>query len=88
MKESAGKKKGNASTGHGNRCLARILDEAAFGASRTNTFLGERYRRHPRARRLRPPANTNPALPGASACPLPSIFGLVSGCDMSLGQRW
>jgi transposase len=45
MKESAGKKKGNASTGHGNRYLARILGEAAVGAARTNTFLGERYRR-------------------------------------------
>jgi len=45
VKESAGKKKGNASTGHGNRYLARILGEAAIGAARTNTFLGERYRR-------------------------------------------
>jgi hypothetical protein len=45
VKESAGKKKGNASTGHGNRYLARILGEAGVGAPRTNTFLGERYRR-------------------------------------------
>jgi transposase len=45
VKESAGKKKGNASTGHGNRYLARILGEAAIGAARTHTFLGERYRR-------------------------------------------
>jgi transposase len=45
MKESAGKKKGNAATGHGNRYLARILGEAAVSAARTNTFLGERYRR-------------------------------------------
>ncbi len=45
VKESAGKKKGKASTGHGNRYLARILGEAAVGAARTNTFLGERYRR-------------------------------------------
>ncbi|MCA1704364.1 MAG: IS110 family transposase, partial [Actinobacteria bacterium] len=45
VKESAGKKKGNASTGHGNRYLARILGEAAIGAARTNTFLGERYQR-------------------------------------------
>ena len=45
VKESAGKKKGNAATGHGNRYLARILGEAAVGAARTNTFLGERYRR-------------------------------------------
>jgi transposase len=45
VKESAGKKKGNSSTGHGNRYLARVLGEAAVGAARTNTFLGERYRR-------------------------------------------
>lgn len=45
VKESAGKKKGNASTGHGNRYLARTLGEAAVGAARTHTFLGERYRR-------------------------------------------
>jgi len=45
VKESAGRKKGNAATGHGNRYLARVLGEAAVGAARTNTFLGERYRR-------------------------------------------
>ena len=42
---SAGKTKGNGSTGHGNRYLARTLGEAAVGAGRTNTFLGARYRR-------------------------------------------
>jgi len=50
VKESAGKKKGNAATGHGNRYLARILGEAAIGAARTSTFLGERYRRLARRR--------------------------------------
>ena len=50
VKESAGKKKGKSSTGHGNRYLARALGEAAVGASRTNTFLGERYRRIARRR--------------------------------------
>ena len=50
VKESAGKKKGNAATGHGNRYLARILGEAAIGAARTPTFLGERYRRIARRR--------------------------------------
>ncbi|MFI7221284.1 IS110 family RNA-guided transposase [Micromonospora maritima] len=50
VKESAGKAKGNASTGHGNRYLARALGEAAVGAARTNTFLGERYRRIARRR--------------------------------------
>ncbi len=50
VKESAGKKKGNGSTGHGNVYLARILGEAAVGASKTDTFLGERYRRIARRR--------------------------------------
>lgn len=50
VKESAGKSKGNAATGRGNRYLARALGEAAVGASRTNTFLGERYRRIARRR--------------------------------------
>src|SRR4051794_38827761 len=31
--------------GHGNRYLARVLGEAAVAAGRTDTFLGERYRR-------------------------------------------
>jgi transposase len=50
MKESAGKKKGSAATGHGNRYLARILGEAVTAAARTDTFLGERYRRIARRR--------------------------------------
>lgn len=45
IKQSAGKTKGNAGTGHGNPYLGRALGEAAIGASRTKTFLGERYRR-------------------------------------------
>lgn len=45
ISSSAGKTKGNASIGHGNRYLARILGEVAVVAGRTNTFLGERYRR-------------------------------------------
>jgi transposase len=50
VKESAGKKKGRGSTGHGNRYLARVLGEAAVTAGRTDTFLGERYRRLARRR--------------------------------------
>jgi len=50
VKESAGKKKGKSSTGHGNRYLARVLGEAAVGAARTDSFLGERYRRIARRR--------------------------------------
>ena len=50
VKESAGKKKGKGSTGHGNSYLARVLGEAAVCASRTDSFLGERYRRIARRR--------------------------------------
>ena len=50
VKESAGKKKGRGTTGHGNRYLAAALGEAAVTAGRTNTFLGERYRRIARRR--------------------------------------
>ena len=50
IKESAGRKKGTGSTGHGNRYLAKVIGEAAVGAGRTDTFLGERYRRLARRR--------------------------------------
>jgi transposase len=45
VKESAGKKKGKGSPGHGNIYLARVLGNAATAAGKTDTFLGERYRR-------------------------------------------
>lgn len=45
VSESAGKRKGAGATGHGNPYLARVLGEAAVAASKTDTFLGERYRR-------------------------------------------
>jgi transposase len=48
--ESAGKKKGKGSTGHGNPYLAAVLGNAAAAAGRTDTFLGERYRRIARRR--------------------------------------
>jgi len=50
VNESAGKKKGKNSTGHGNSYLARILGNAAAAAAKTDTFLGERYRRIARRR--------------------------------------
>jgi transposase len=50
VKESAGRKKGNGATGHGNRYLAAVLGEAAVSAAKTDTFLGERYRRIARRR--------------------------------------
>ncbi|WP_274534578.1 IS110 family transposase [Micromonospora sp. CB01531] len=46
---SAGRHKGN-STGKGNPWLAATLGEVVAGISRTNTFLGERYRRLARRR--------------------------------------
>jgi len=53
VKESAGKRKGSGSTGRGNPYLARVLGEAAVAASKTDTFLGERYRRIARRRGTR-----------------------------------
>jgi transposase len=50
IKESAGKNKGRGATGHGNPYLARVLGEAAVSAGKTDTFLGERYRRIARRR--------------------------------------
>jgi len=50
INSSAGKTKGNGSTGHGDRYLARVLGEAAVNAGRTDTFLGARYRRLARRR--------------------------------------
>jgi transposase len=50
IKSSAGKNKGNGSTGHGNSYLARVLGESVVAASRTNSFLGARYRRIARRR--------------------------------------
>lgn len=50
VKQSGGKTNSSGATGHGNRYLARVLGEAAIGASKTNTFLGERYRRIARRR--------------------------------------
>jgi transposase len=71
VKESAGKTKGKATTGHRNPYLARVLGEAAVSAGRTNTFLGERYRRiarrrgcqagHRRGRPLHPDHHLAPA---------------------------
>jgi transposase len=50
VQESAGKKKGKNATGHGNTYLARVLGNAAVAAGKTDTFLGERYRRIARRR--------------------------------------
>jgi transposase len=50
VKEAAGRNKGNGATGRGNRYLARVLGEAAVCASKTDIFLGERYRHIARRR--------------------------------------
>ena len=50
IKSFAGKNKGNGSTGHGNRYLARALGEVVVAASRTDSFLDARYRRIARRR--------------------------------------
>jgi transposase len=49
-RNSAGKKRGGATTGKGNPWLAGTLGEVAASAGRTNTFLGQRYRRLARRR--------------------------------------
>lgn len=50
VNESAGRRKGSGATGHGNRYLASVLGEIAVAIGRTDTFLGERYRRIARRR--------------------------------------
>lgn len=50
VRESAGRSKGTGAIGHGNAYLARVLGEAAVSAGKTDTFVGERYRRLARRR--------------------------------------
>ncbi len=45
VRQSAGKCKGSNATGRGDPYLGAALGEAAIGASRTQSFLGARYRR-------------------------------------------
>jgi transposase len=45
VSESAGKRKGKNATGRGNPYIGGALGEAAVNAGRTQTFLGEKYRR-------------------------------------------
>jgi transposase len=42
---SGGKRKGSNATGRGNRYLSAALGEASMGATRTDSFLGAKYRR-------------------------------------------
>ena len=50
IKDPRARRRASGSTGHGNRYLARALGEAAVAAGKTDTFLGERYRRIARRR--------------------------------------
>ena len=50
IRESAGKKKGRGTTGHGNPLSRRRPRRAPVTAARTDSFLGERYRRLARRR--------------------------------------
>jgi transposase len=76
VSESAGRKKGNSATGHGNRYLARVLGEAAVGAARTDTFLGERYRRIARRR------GKNRAIVAVGRSILVIVWALLSDDDV------
>jgi transposase len=76
VSESAGKKKGKNATGHGNPYLARVLGEAAIGAARTDTFLGERYRRIARRR------GKNKAIVAVGRSILVIIWHLLSDPDV------
>jgi hypothetical protein len=61
IKESAGRKKGRGSTGHGNRYLARALGEAAVAAGETDTSLGNATGASPNAAAKREPSSRSDA---------------------------
>jgi transposase len=84
VKESAGKRKGRGATGHGNPYLARVLGEAAVAAGRTDTFLGERYRRIARRR------GSNKAIVAVGRSILVIVWHLLADpdarfCDLGAG---
>ncbi|HEX5405359.1 MAG TPA: IS110 family transposase [Pseudonocardiaceae bacterium] len=72
VSQSAGRRKGNGATGHGNRYLASVLGEIAVAVGRTDTFLGERYRRIARRR------GTNRAIVAVGRSVLVVIWHLLS----------
>ncbi len=73
VKESAGKKNGKNSTGHGNCYLARVRGNAAAATGKTGTFPGARHQRTARRRG----ANKAPTAPGKT---LPvTIWHLLPG---------
>jgi transposase len=94
VSESAGNPKGRGSTGHGNPYLARVLGEAAVAASKTDTFLGERYRRmmaspghhgDRRTPRLHPP---NSGTPGSNAYTRTATISMSMATGQASGQPY
>jgi transposase len=75
VSQSAGRRKGTGNTGRGNRYLARVLGQIAVTASRTNTFLGERYRRIARRR------GAKRAIVAVGRSVLTIIWHLLSGTE-------
>lgn len=78
---SAGRKKGNATTGHNNRYLARALGEAAVAAGKTDTVLSERYRRIARCKGKNEPSSPLAAPSWSSSdiyCPTPRCGSTIS----------
>jgi hypothetical protein len=94
VRESAGKRKGSGSTGHGNPYLARVLGEAAVAASKTNTLSASSKPSATRSRSNPPPDRPSPnhqrhaerirAPPGH--CPVPAHRGF-SDQDEVPGSR-
>jgi len=72
VSESAGRRKGRGATGHGNRYLASVLGEIVVAIGRTDTFLGERYRRIARRR------GTNRAIVAVGRSVLVVVWHLLS----------
>jgi transposase len=81
VSESAGRPRGKPGTGHGNRYLARVLGEAAVGAARADTFLGERYRRIARRR------GKNRAIVAVGRSLLVIVGALLSDEDAQFADR-
>jgi transposase len=81
VSESAGRPRGKPGTGHGNRYLARALGEAAVGAARADTFLGERYRRIARRR------GKNRAIVAVGRSLLVIVGALLSDEDAQFADR-
>jgi hypothetical protein len=69
VKQSAGKAKGKATTGHGNPYLARVLGEAAVAAGRTDTSWGSATAHRPPPRHQEGDRGGGPLDPGHRLAP-------------------